>query len=91
MLGRQDIAKYASGLYVCLNGIPLTQGAWTRRPGTVFLHQTKHHDKESRLFPFQYSVTQTYMLEFGENYIRFFTNHGILTNTARLRTVKLLA
>lgn len=83
MLGRQDIAKYASGLYVCLNGIPLTQGAWTRRPGTVFLHQTKYHDKESRLFPFQYSVTQTYMLEFGENYIRFFTNHGILTNTAQ--------
>ena len=83
MLGRQDIAKYASGLYVCLNGIPLTQGAWTRRPGTAYLHQTKHHDKASRLFPFQYSVTQTYTLEFGEQYIRFFTDHGILTQAAQ--------
>ncbi len=83
MLGRQDIAKYASGLYVCLNGIPLTQGAWTRRPGTAFLHQTKHHTKVSRLFPFQYSITQTYTLEFGESYIRFFTSHGILTQTAQ--------
>lgn len=83
MLGRQDIAKYASGLYVCLNGIPLTQGAWTRRPGTAYLHQTKHHAKESRLFPFQYSVTQTYILEFGEQYIRFFTDHGILTQAAQ--------
>jgi len=83
LLGRQDIAKYNNGLYVCLNGIPLTQGAWTRRPGTAYLHQTKFHNKASRLFPFQFSVTQTYVLEFGENYIRFFTSHGILTNTAQ--------
>lgn len=83
MLGRQDIAKYASGLYVCLNGIPLTQGAWTRRPGTAYLQQTRHHDKASRLFPFQYSTSQTYVLEFGEYYIRFYTSHGVLTKTAQ--------
>ena len=86
LLGRQDIAKYASGLYVCLNAIPLTQGAWTRRPGTAFLHQARHHDKECRLFPFQYSVTQTYTLEFGEEYIRFYTSHGILTKTTQAIT-----
>src|SRR3954464_2163943 len=83
MLGRQDVAKYASGLYVCLNAIPLTQGAWTRRPGTAYLHQCKHHDKVARVIPFQYSITQTYVLEFGYQYIRFFTNHGILTQTAQ--------
>ena len=83
LLGRQDIAKYASGLYVCLNGIPLTQGAWTRRPGTAYLHQTRHHDKLSRLIPFQYSIEQTYILEFGEGYIRFYTDHGILTTVPR--------
>jgi len=83
MLGRQDLTKYASGLFVCLNTIPLTQGAWTRRPGLAFLHQAKHHDKVSRVFPFQYSVTQTYTLEFGEQYIRFFTAHGILTQAGQ--------
>lgn len=88
LLGRQDISKYATGLYVCLNAVPLTQGAWTRRPGTVFLHQTKYHNRESRLFPFQYSVTQTYVLEFGHQYIRFFTDHGILTtNTQNISAV----
>ena len=81
MLGRQDVDKYASGLFVCLNAIPLTQGAWTRRPGTAYLHQCKHHNKLARVIPFQYSVTQTYILEFGEQYIRFFTEHGILTKT----------
>jgi hypothetical protein len=83
LLGRQDIAKYVNGLYVCLNAIPLTQGAWTRRPGSVYLHQARHHDKECRLFPFQYSITQTYTLEFGEQYIRFFTSHGILTQASQ--------
>jgi len=83
MLGRQDIAKYASGLFVCLNGLPMVQGGWTRRPGTAFLQQTKFHDKLSRLVPFQYSVTQTYVLEFGHNYIRFFTLHGLLTQATQ--------
>ena len=83
LLGRQDLEKYSRALYVCKNAIPLTQGAWSRRPGTVYMHQARHHNKECRLFPFQFSVTQTYTLEFGEYYIRFFTNHGILTQTAQ--------
>ena len=65
---------------------PLTQGPWTRRPGTAFLHQVKFNSKLTRVLPFQYSVTQTYILEFGEYYIRFFTSHGILTNTAQSMT-----
>lgn len=83
LLGRQDIDKYVRGLFVCKNAIPLTQGAWSRRPGFVFLQQARHHNKACRLFPFQFSITQTYVLEFGENYIRFFTNHGILTQAAQ--------
>jgi hypothetical protein len=83
LFGRQDIDKYARGLAVCFNAIPMAQGGWTRRPGMRYLHQARHHDKECRLFPFQYSVEQTYILEFGHNYIRFFTNHGILTEAAQ--------
>lgn len=83
LLGRQDIEKYASGLYVCLNAVPLAQGAWTRRPGTAYLHQARHHNRTCRVLPFQYSVTQTYVLEFGHQYIRFFTSHGILANTSQ--------
>ncbi len=86
LLGRQDVDKYAAGMFVCLNGIPLTQGAWTRRPGTAYLHQCKHNTKLARVLPFQYSITQTYILEFGEQYIRFFTEHGILTKTSQAIT-----
>lgn len=83
LLGRQDLDKYAAGLFVCLNAVPLVQGAWTRRPGTAYLHQTKEHGTQSRLVPFQYSTTSTYILEFGVGYIRFFTEHGILTGTSQ--------
>jgi hypothetical protein len=36
-----------------------------------------------RLFPFQFSTTQTYILEFSDLHIRFYTSHGILTNTSQ--------
>lgn len=79
MLGRQDVPKYAASLFTCLNWQPFSQGGITRRPGTLFLTQTKFHNKQSRLLPFQYSVQQTYVLEFGDLYVRWFTEHGILT------------
>jgi hypothetical protein len=83
MLARVDVAKRANGLYTCQNFIPLTQGAITRRPGTVHLQQTKFHDRVARLFPFQFSVTQTYILEFGHLYIRFYAAHGVLAATGQ--------
>lgn len=79
LLGRQDVPKYASSLYACLNWEPFSQGGLTRRPGTLFLTQTKYHNKRSILRPFQYSVQQNYVLEFGDLYVRWFTAHGILT------------
>lgn len=86
MLGRVDLAKRANGLSTCLNAVPLAQGGWTRRPGTLFLKEVKFSDKETRLFPFQFSVAQTYVLEFGNLYIRFLTSHGILTATSQAMT-----
>jgi len=83
LLGRQDLESYGKGLFVCLNGMPVTQGPWTRRPGLAFLHQAKFNNKQARLFPFQYSTSQTYVLEFGNLYVRFFTGHGILVNASQ--------
>ncbi|MGA7615867.1 MAG: hypothetical protein WBX15_11885, partial [Thermoanaerobaculia bacterium] len=84
MLGRQDIDQYAKAMYTCFNSLPFAQGGWTRRPGTEFLWPTKYSGtKTSRLIPFQYSLTQAYILEFGYQYIRFFPNHSILTATAQ--------
>lgn len=84
VVAREDIEARQKGLALCLNGLPLIQGGWTRRPGTSFMKTTKFGGtKESMLLPFVFGTTQAYHLEFGDLYIRFFTLQGILTNTAQ--------
>lgn len=83
MLGRQDLEQYAKSLYTCFNAEVLTQGAWTRRPGSMFLWPTKFSGaKKSRLVPFKYSIGVSYLLEIGNQYCRFYSNHGLLTGTS---------
>lgn len=77
--GRSDIAKYKNGLSTCLNYVPTAQGGLTRRPGTRYVANTKSN-QAVRLVPFEFSITQAYVLEFGPNYVRFYTNDGQLLN-----------
>jgi hypothetical protein len=70
--GRVDISKYFNGVRTLKNMIIHPHGGTTRRGGTKFIGSTKFADKKVRLIPFQFSVEQAYILEFGENYIHFF-------------------
>ena len=70
--GRVDISKYFNGVRTLKNMIIHPHGGTTRRGGTKHIANTKTGTKKVRLIPFQFSVTQAYMLEFGENYIRFY-------------------
>ena len=45
-----------------------------RRPGTQFIGLPKYPDKKVRLIGFNFSVTTNFVLEFGDRYIRFWTN-----------------
>lgn len=83
LAGRTDIAKYKNALKTSLNGIPLVQGGWTRRPGSIFIGECKNHSEKSVLYPFEFSVTQAYMLVFGPSYVRFIRNNGLITLTAQ--------
>lgn len=76
MEGRVDFDKYRAALKVCLNNLPLVQGGATRRPGTIFAAETKNSAARSRLVRFEFSVTQAYVLEFGNLYVRIYRNHG---------------
>jgi hypothetical protein len=51
-------------------------GSAARRSGSQFVAEVKDSSKETRLIPFEFSTTQTYMLEFGEQYIRFYKDNG---------------
>src|SRR5262252_797902 len=78
MYGRVDIPKYKSALATCLNYVATLQGGLTRRPGTRFVSEVKDSSNPVRLVRFEFSTTQAYVLEFGQNYIRFYTNDGQL-------------
>lgn len=73
---RVRFEKYQNALRLCENMIPLVQGGVTRRTGTMFVSEVKTSAKETRLIDFEYSVTQAYMLEFGDQYIRFYRDRG---------------
>lgn len=79
--GRNDVSKYNNSLATCLNYVPTTQGGLTRRPGTKYVANTKSN-QTVRLVSFEFSITQAYVLEFGHQYIRFFTNGGQLLSGA---------
>lgn len=75
---RVDFAKYFSGLEKLENFIIYPQGGVTRRSGTVFVAEAKYHDRATRLISFAFSVTETYLLEFGDFYIRFYKDKARL-------------
>ena len=76
MEGRIDFEKYSSGCKTLENFLIHPQGAASRRTGTQFISEVKTSSLKTRLIPFEFSTTQTYMLEFGNGYIRFFKDKG---------------
>lgn len=68
--GRVDLARYLTSLRTCRNFIVRPYGGVVNRPGTRLIVETKDSSKVSRLVPFQFSSTQTYVLEFGDYYMR---------------------
>src|SRR5210317_1462872 len=76
--GRIDLQKYNEAVKDLSNMIVFPQGGTTRRPGTYYAGTTKDGG-QVRLINFEFSDTQAYVLEFGNNYIRIFKDGGLVT------------
>jgi len=74
--GRNDLAKYSTGCKTLENMVVYPHGSAARRSGTQYVAEVKDSSKETRLIPFEFSTTQTYILEFGDQYIRFYKDNG---------------
>ena len=73
---RVDLAKYATGLKTCRNFIVQAHGGVANRPGTKFICETANSAKITRLIPFEFNTTQTYILEFGHLTMRVIKDGG---------------
>lgn len=84
LAGRVDFDKYPNGASLLENFIPTTQGPNVRRGGTRYISPTKNNGRVL-LVPFEFSVDQAYVCEFGHLYVRFYTwdsvtkERGLLT------------
>jgi hypothetical protein len=77
LYGRTDQLKYATGLRQCRNFIVQRHGGVANRAGTEYVGATKNNGAV-RLIKFVFNDGQTYVLEFGDQYIRWFTDGGRL-------------
>ncbi|MEG1825116.1 MAG: hypothetical protein RRY12_10770 [Cloacibacillus sp.] len=82
LYGRVDLQRYQSALARLKNFTCHVYGGVSRRPGTIYLGDAKNANKKCRLLPFEYKAAsgQTYAMEFGDYYIRFWTPDGIILN-----------
>lgn len=76
LFGRTDLTKYDLGLSLGYNWFIDYRGGITTRPGTEFLDYIKHDHLDVRMMEFQFSpdLSNTYVLMFGHDYIRFIQN-----------------
>jgi hypothetical protein len=74
--GRTDLTKYTSGCSTLENLVVYPHGSAARRPGSTFLAEVADSDNKTRLIPFEFSTTQTYMLEFSNLKMRVYKDSG---------------
>ena len=72
--GRYDLGNYQYASRTCENLIPTRYGQVEKRSGTKHLGYAKEDGRVCVLHPFQYSVNTKFILEFGHEYIRFWSN-----------------
>lgn len=88
--GRVDIAKYQTGCRTLENFVVRVHGGVQRRPGTYFCIAAKNAGKAARLIPFEYSITQAYVIEAGDLYFRFFKEYGQITSGSPATAVEIV-
>lgn len=84
--GRIDTAAYGSALATARNVVVRAFGSIYNRPGLTFIGPVKDHTKPPRIIQFQFNTSDTYLLEFGNLYMRVIRNDAHVTETPKTIT-----
>jgi len=85
VLGRQDLKILKSGLLRGENFITKIQGPQKFRPGFKYIRRTRNN-LPAQLWQFVFNDDQAFVLEFTDYMLRFYTQEGIITETAKTIT-----
>lgn len=77
---RTDLAKYQVGLKGAKNLFIHPHGGASNRAGLQFCGEVKASANQTRLIPFQFNTEQTYVLEFGNLYMRVWKNGEVVVS-----------
>ena len=83
LAGQVDFKKYNNGVETMENMTVFPQGGTSRRYGSRFVCEVKNSANATRLIPFEFNVTQSYILEFGNLYIRFYKDNGQIVEASK--------
>lgn len=85
LFGRQDVSRYHSSCSTARNMWPTYTGPMYSRAGTKFCGYSKQTGRTipPRLIPFQFSLSQGIILEFGNFYMRPFVNGAAVLEPAQ--------
>jgi len=83
LAGQVDFKKYNNGVETMENMTVFPQGGTSRRFGSRFVGEVKNSANATRLIPFEFNVTQSYILEFGDQYIRFYKDNGQIVEASK--------
>lgn len=86
LYGRVDTAALQVALRKALNFIIHPYGGASNRPGLEYIGSVYNHAAAPSLVPFQFKTTDSYMLEFGGQYIRFIRNGGYVLEATKAIT-----
>ena len=83
LAGQVNFKKYPNAVETLENLIVFPQGGAQRRYGTRFITEVKDSSASTRLIPFEFNVEQAYIMEFGNQYIRFYKDQGQITEATK--------
>ncbi|MAE81604.1 MAG: hypothetical protein CMB80_02620, partial [Flammeovirgaceae bacterium] len=86
--GRFESELYKQGVKTLKNFVPLLQGPAKRRPGTYYAADAEQQAANgSRLVPFYFGEEQSYVLEFSNTKIRFYSQDVQLKYTGTINEI----
>lgn len=83
LYGRVDTAAYQVALRSARNCVVHPWGGVSNRPGTYFIAPCRTHQAGSRLIPFQFKTTDSYVLAFTSDILRFIRNDALVTQVPK--------
>lgn len=83
LYARSDLSRYSISVKTLRNAFVTKHGTASNRSGIQKVCELFYASKQAKLVPFEFNTEQSYMLEFGDAYMRVVKNGELLTDSTK--------